>query len=218
MAVGALSGGNYAIQFGNRASPAPLALMLVILGKSGAGKDVAQGLVVSVETAAENIAAAMRVDQAAKTRAGRTPGYAPPVSNPLFVADDELISGIAIRKALADCPQLVWLHDEFGRDLASVNKTRAGHLFEAHTTGMKAYSNFVKGRRKKGKGAEPVPHPALSKLALTAPGPLYDALHVDDVESGMLGRYVYMSVDNPDSKTGDWPYLPDLPIPKRRLR
>ena len=132
----------------------------------------------------------------------------------MFSAPDELVSAIALRKALAICRCTIWIQDEFGRDIAMASKTRSGNAFEAITLSMKAFTSFEGGlkeapRQEKGKGAPAVPHPALSGLAMTAPDPLFNSLHTEDVEGGMLGRRIYLSADNPDDPFGDWPYRPN---------
>ena len=66
-----LAGGNYALKFPGTKAVTPAAVMAVLIGRSGSGKDVSRRLVLHVEKVAGEICDRMLKDQAAATLSGK---------------------------------------------------------------------------------------------------------------------------------------------------
>lgn len=113
---------------------------------------------------------------------------------------DSYASAPALHLALANSPTQFWANDEFGRHMKTASNAKTGaHDFGVITMAMKLHTMYDKYLPKKvysqGADRERVDHPLLVAMHTTTPKALFDAMDVDTVVDGMLGRLLIIQQD-----------------------
>jgi hypothetical protein len=102
---------------------------------------------------------------------------------------------------LASKPTQLWANDEFGRFLSAAANPKSGsHDFGLVTMSMKLHTMFEKHLPErvysKGTSHARVNHPLLVGMHVTTPKALFDAMDVNTVVDGMLGRLLVIQIED----------------------
>ncbi len=146
-------------------------LQVVVVGETGTGKEITRDIVHEICR----------------------------LSDDIFLAE-AYASSAAMHRALNHKPVQMWANDEFGRFLKAASKdTNGGHDYGIITMAMKLHTMYAKTLPERIYSSEnPKPavnHPLLITAHTTTPKALNDAMSVDTVVDGMLGRMLVLKVD-----------------------
>jgi hypothetical protein len=185
-AVSALAGGLYETQM-PRSRPTSTALYIMVLGGTGSGKEGVRSVVGEILKLAASEGKSRRVSAA---------------------------SAPALLRYLHSRRDLIWMPDEFGRQLNFAANPSGGHQYQLMSLVMSLYGLFHGSTEAYAYAdakqmIDPVEHPYLNVLATATPASVKDALGTGAIIDGTLNRFIVVMNDDlsPAHRDGECPEL-----------
>lgn len=118
--------------------------------------------------------------------------------NPKESVPESFASVQALQNLTSRVRKILWLHDEFGRDLAVMNNQTNSNITGVITESLKLYSNannraylpkLIAQEAKGAKSVEPVDRPSLTIFATGNPREFFDATNETILSNGYISRF-----------------------------